>query len=170
MLVFEIAHLLYEVTRDLPICAQGLRGYLYSNASQQAVQIRTAVVPKCRLHHSCPLGVVYCHAHYRNCIPTVRGATAKCRLPLVWCTVMHISGIVHLLYEAPRDLPFCVQKLCGHPYGNVSQQAEQIRIAVLPKCRLCQSCDLGWCTAMCIFGIVHQLVEVSRHCPVCAHA
>ena len=36
---------------------------------------------------------------------------------------MSIIGIVHLLYEAQRDLPICVQKLCRHLYGNVSQQA-----------------------------------------------
>ena len=52
-------------------------------------------------------------------------------------------GIVHLLYEAPRDLPICVQELHGHPYGNISQQDAQLRIPVVPKYRLCQSSPLG---------------------------
>ena len=47
----------------------------YGNLSQQAVQNPTAVVPKCRLHQSSPLEVVYYHVHYQNCTPTVRGTT-----------------------------------------------------------------------------------------------
>ena len=32
---------------------------------------------KMPLYHSCPLGMMYCNAHYHNCAPTVRGATAS---------------------------------------------------------------------------------------------
>ena len=75
MRIIGIMHLLYEVLRDLPICEQRLCGHPYSKVSQQAVQIPTAVVPKCRLRQSSPLRLVYWHAHYLNCTATVRGAT-----------------------------------------------------------------------------------------------
>ena len=55
---------------------------------------------------------------------------------------MHIIGIVHLLYEAPQDLPICVQRLRGHLHENVSLQSVQIPTAVVPKFRLCQSSPL----------------------------
>ena len=74
--IIGIVHLLYEDPRDLPICVQRRGGNPYGNVSQQAVQIPTAVVPKYLLRQCCPLGVVYCHVRYRNCTPTVRGATA----------------------------------------------------------------------------------------------
>ena len=77
MRVIDIMLLLYEVLRDLPICVQRLCGHPYGKVSQQAVQIPTAVVPKCRLRQSSPLGLVYCHAHYLNCTATVRGATGS---------------------------------------------------------------------------------------------
>ena len=37
---------------------------------------------------------------------------------LGWCTVMHIIRIVNLLYDAPRDLPICVQK--GENYKEMA--------------------------------------------------
>ena len=80
---------------------------------------------------------------------------------------MHIIRIVHLLYEATRDVPICVQRLWAHLYGNVSQQAVQIPIAVVPKCSLCQSCDFGLCTAMRIIGTVHLLYEMPLDLPIC---
>ena len=33
---------------------------------------------------------------------------------------MPVFRILHLLYEELRALPICVQRACGHPYGNVS--------------------------------------------------
>ena len=76
MRIIGIVQLPYEAPWDLPICVQRLCGLLYGNISQQALYIPTAVAPKCRLHHICPLGMVYCNVHYHNCTPTVRGATA----------------------------------------------------------------------------------------------
>ena len=77
MRILRIVQLLYEALRNLPISIQRLCRHPYSNVSQQAVQITTAVVPKCRLRQSSPIGVVYCHAQYRNCTPTVRGTTGS---------------------------------------------------------------------------------------------
>ena len=54
----------------------GLRGNPYGNISQQAGQMRIAVVPKYLLRQSSPLGVVYSHVHYRNCTATGQGAAA----------------------------------------------------------------------------------------------
>ena len=56
---------------------------------------------------------------------------------------MHILGILHLLYEAPWDLPIYIQRLCGHPYGSVNQQAVRIPTAVVPKCGSRQTSPLG---------------------------
>ena len=77
MLNIGIVPLLYEAPCDLSICVQGLRGHPYGNVSQQAAQIRIAVVQDYRLHQSSLLVVVYSHVHYWNCIPTVRGATGS---------------------------------------------------------------------------------------------
>ena len=62
---------------------------------------------------------------------------------------MHVFGILHLLYEAPRDLPICVQGLHRHPYGNAGQQPVQINTVVVPKCCLLQSCpfEVVYCYA-----------------------
>ena len=117
MRIFGILHLLYEVPRDLPICVQRLCGHPYNNVSQQAVRIPTAVVLKCRLHQSPPFGLVYYHAHYRNCTPTVRGATgspslctrvswayvrqcksANCTEPYSGCTKMPFSSEYSALF------------------------------------------------------------------------
>ena len=76
MRIIGIVHLLYEVPQDLPIHVQSLCGHPYGNASQQAVQLPTAVVPKCSLRQCCPLALVYCYVHYRNCTTNVRGASA----------------------------------------------------------------------------------------------
>ena len=77
MRIIEIVNLLYEVPRDLPVCVKRLCMHPYGNKSQQAVQIPTVVVPKCRLRQSSPIGVLYCHAHYSNCTTTIRDATGS---------------------------------------------------------------------------------------------
>ena len=89
MCVDGIVHLVYEAPWDLPICVQGLRGHPYGNVSQQASQMRIAVVLKYRLCQSSPLGVVYSNMHYRNCIPIVRGSTGSPKLctKAVWTPV-----------------------------------------------------------------------------------
>ena len=61
----------------------------------------------------------------------------------VWFTAMHVLGILHLLYEAPRDLPICVPRLCGKPYGKISQHAIQIPSVFVAKCHLHQSFELS---------------------------
>ena len=91
MHVVDMVRLLYEAPRDLTICVQRLCGHPYANVSQQAVQILTAVVPKCRLRQSSPLGVVYCHAHFCNCTLTVRGATAPPSL-----RTRHVAPVRHV--------------------------------------------------------------------------
>ena len=123
MHVLGILHLLYETPRDLTICVHRLCGHLYGNVSQQAVQIPTAVVPKYRLRHSSPIGVVYCHAHYCNRTPTVRGTTGSPNL----CT-----------------------KAVWAPYDNKVEQPVQLPKVVVPKCSFRQSSSLGVCTTMCI--------------------
>ena len=77
MSTLGIAQLLYEALRNLPISIQNLCRHQYGNVSQQAVQFPTVVVPKYRFHQSSPLGVVYSHVHYWNCIPTVQGTTGS---------------------------------------------------------------------------------------------
>ena len=45
--------------------------------------------------------------------------------PICFFTAIHFLGILHLRYEVLRDLPICVQRLCGHPYDNISQKTVQ---------------------------------------------
>ena len=113
MHVLGILHLLHEVPRDLPVCVQRLCGHPYGNVSQQAVQIPTAVAPKCRLRQCSPLGVVYCHAHYRNCTPTVRGT----------------PGSHNLCTKVTR--------------ASVRQRKSASCTTVVPKCRLRRCSPLG---------------------------
>ena len=84
-----------------------------------------------------------------------------------WYTAVRNNGIVHLLYEVPRDFTICVQRLCSHPYGKVSQQAAQIRTAVVPNTICVNVLSWEWCTATCIIGIVSLLDEVPRHYLLC---
>ena len=63
---------------------------------------------------------------------------------------MRIVEIVHLEYEAPRDLPVCVHSL-WHPYGIRRPGAVQIRTMGLPRCRLCHS-------------VHHAVVNCDAHC------
>ena len=87
MFIIGIVHLLYEVLRYCPVCVQRLRNQ-YGNVSQKDVYSRTA---------------------------GVQNAVSHTVLRYVWFTAMRIDGIVHLVYEVPRDLPICIQRLCGHP-------------------------------------------------------
>ena len=76
MCIFGIVLLLYEVARHLPVCVQRLRRW-YSEISQTAIYIRTVGVPNFRFFQRSPLRVVYCHAHYLTCTPSVRGVTGS---------------------------------------------------------------------------------------------
>ena len=114
MSVFQIVHLLYEALLHLPVCVQSL-WYPYE---------------------------MYVRELYRS-VQRVYENPVRVRVMFFqWCTTMRVFGIVHSLYKVPRDLPICVQSLCGHPYGNVSQEAVQLHTAGVPKCCLRQSAPL----------------------------
>ena len=72
---------------------------------------------------------------------------------------MRVLGILHLLYEALRDLPISKQRLCRHPYGSVNQQAIRIPTAVVSNVVRVRLLSLEWCTAMLIISIVHLMYE-----------
>ena len=61
--------------------------------------------------------------------------------------------ILHQLYEAPRDLPICVQRLCGHLYDNLGEQAVQIYTAVVGICTA-WSVQNAVCVRVLSFGFV----------------
>ena len=84
MRIAGIVHLVYEAPQYLPVCVHTL-WQLYGVRRQGAIRIRTAGV------------VVYKDAVYARVFA------------MGWGTAMRVAGIVHLLYEAPRDLPVCVQ-------------------------------------------------------------
>ena len=109
MLVFGILQQLYEAPQDLPICVQSLCGHPYGNVSQQSVHIPTVVVPKCRLYQTSPLMVVYCHAHYQNCTPTVGGAKGSPNLctKAVWAPVWQCKSASCIdPYNGCTKMPF----------------------------------------------------------------
>ena len=151
---------------------------------------------------------MYCHAHYRNCTPTVQRASEplnlctktvaligrcksdSCIHPYSGCTKMRLESeffpLCGILSSALSELyTYCMRshrisqfvyiKLCGHPYGNVSQQAVQIPTVYVAKCHLHQSCELGvvYCNAhytdpysSCTkmpFGLEHSLRVVYCH-------
>ena len=139
MYIIRIVPLLDEVPQHCPVCIQRL-WHSYDDVSKTAVYIRRAGVSK-----------------------WVRITV----LPLGWCTVMRIIGIVHLLYKAPWDRPICVQRLCGHPYGNVNQQAVQILLRLYQNAVCIRVVRLGSCTAIRIIGIVHLPYEMPQHLPIC---
>ena len=117
--IIEIVPLLDEFQQHCPVCVKSLWN-TYNDISKTTVYIRIAGLPN----------------------------VVRIIFPLVWCTIMRIIGILHLLHEMLRDLPICVQRMHGHPYGNASQKAVQNPIAVVPKCCLHQRCPLGvvYCT------------------------
>ena len=106
MRIIGMAHLLYEVTRILPVFVQRLCSHPYGKVSQQAAQICTVVVPN------------------TICVRV---------LPLEWCTATCIIGIIPLMDKVPRHCPVCVQRL-WHSYDDVSKTAVYIRREGVPKC------------------------------------
>ena len=70
---FRIVHSLYAAPRVLIVGVQTL-WHLYGDVRLGAVQMCTAGIQKFHLRDTAPFGVLYCHAHFRNRIPIVRGA------------------------------------------------------------------------------------------------
>ena len=55
---------------------------------------------------------------------------------------MRIIGIIHLLYQVPRDLIVFVRSM-WHPYSDLRQGAAQIRTASVRKFRLHNTAPFG---------------------------
>ena len=141
MRIVIIIHLLYETPRDLFIFVKRLCRHPNGNVSLQAVQISTVVLVKCRLCQSCNLRVVYCHANYRNCTPTVQSTTESPNL----CTKSMRAPVMQ------RKSAICTDHYSGYSKMPFSSELS----------------PWGGILIMLIIGIVHQQYEVPRHHPIC---